>query len=76
MHSGPPFLIFLHPALGPFWDIIRQKVCYYMHLIGKHDIGIFLLPIITLLDNLFYLRYGFELQLAKQDSEGQSYFPL
>ncbi|XP_066364792.1 UTP--glucose-1-phosphate uridylyltransferase 3, chloroplastic-like isoform X1 [Miscanthus floridulus] len=25
MHSGPPFLIFLHPALGPFWDIIRQK---------------------------------------------------
>ncbi|KAL6841388.1 hypothetical protein ACP4OV_028906 [Aristida adscensionis] len=23
--SGPPFLIFLHPALGPFWDIIRQK---------------------------------------------------
>ncbi|KAJ1263295.1 hypothetical protein BS78_09G172500 [Paspalum vaginatum] len=25
LHSGPPFLIFLHPALGPFWDIIRQK---------------------------------------------------
>ncbi|XP_062179891.1 UTP--glucose-1-phosphate uridylyltransferase 3, chloroplastic isoform X2 [Phragmites australis] len=23
--SGPPFLVFLHPALGPFWDIIRQK---------------------------------------------------
>ncbi|XP_040380381.1 UTP--glucose-1-phosphate uridylyltransferase 3, chloroplastic isoform X2 [Oryza brachyantha] len=23
--SGPPFLIFLHPALGPFWDIMRQK---------------------------------------------------
>lgn len=25
LRSGPPFLIFLHPALGPFWDIIRQK---------------------------------------------------
>ncbi|CAL4901230.1 unnamed protein product [Urochloa decumbens] len=25
LHSGPPFLIFLHPALGPFWDIMRQK---------------------------------------------------
>ncbi|KAG2626888.1 hypothetical protein PVAP13_3KG484372 [Panicum virgatum] len=25
LHSGPPFLIFLHPALGPFWDIIQQK---------------------------------------------------
>ncbi|XP_012699951.2 UTP--glucose-1-phosphate uridylyltransferase 3, chloroplastic isoform X1 [Setaria italica] len=25
LHSGPPFLIFLHPALGPFWDIIHQK---------------------------------------------------
>jgi len=30
----------------------------------------------ALLDNLFYLRYVFELQLAKQDSKGQSYFPL
>ncbi|KAF0923828.1 hypothetical protein E2562_007690 [Oryza meyeriana var. granulata] len=28
LRCGPPFLIFLHPALGPFWDIIRQKVCY------------------------------------------------
>jgi len=25
LHSGLPFLIFLHPALGPFWDIIKQK---------------------------------------------------
>uniref|UniRef100_A0A0D9WHI9 UGP3-like C-terminal hexapeptide repeats domain-containing protein n=1 Tax=Leersia perrieri TaxID=77586 RepID=A0A0D9WHI9_9ORYZ len=25
LRSGPPFLIFLHPGLGPFWDIIRQK---------------------------------------------------
>lgn len=24
-HSGPPFLIFLHPALGPLWEITRQK---------------------------------------------------
>ncbi|OMO50056.1 hypothetical protein CCACVL1_30665 [Corchorus capsularis] len=23
--SGPPFLIFLHPALGPLWEITRQK---------------------------------------------------
>ncbi|XP_044977828.1 UTP--glucose-1-phosphate uridylyltransferase 3, chloroplastic [Hordeum vulgare subsp. vulgare] len=25
LHSGLPFLIFLHPALGPFWDIVKQK---------------------------------------------------
>lgn len=25
--SGPPFLIFLHPALGPLWEVPRQKVC-------------------------------------------------
>lgn len=24
--SGPPYLIFLHPALGPLWEITRQKV--------------------------------------------------
>ncbi|XP_037497955.1 UTP--glucose-1-phosphate uridylyltransferase 3, chloroplastic isoform X2 [Jatropha curcas] len=24
--SGPPFLIFLHPALGPLWNVTRQKV--------------------------------------------------
>ncbi|KAE8694837.1 UDP-glucose pyrophosphorylase 3 isoform 4 [Hibiscus syriacus] len=24
--SGPPFLIFLHPALGPVWEVTRQKV--------------------------------------------------
>lgn len=24
--SGPPFLILLHPALGPLWEITRQKV--------------------------------------------------
>lgn len=24
---GPPFLIFLHPALGPLWDVSRQKFC-------------------------------------------------
>ncbi|RAL52331.1 hypothetical protein DM860_016180 [Cuscuta australis] len=23
--SGPPFLILLHPALGPLWEVIRQK---------------------------------------------------
>ncbi|XP_042384775.1 UTP--glucose-1-phosphate uridylyltransferase 3, chloroplastic isoform X1 [Zingiber officinale] len=25
IHSGPPFLIFLHPALGPVWQVTRQK---------------------------------------------------
>jgi len=30
----------------------------------------------ALLDNLFYLRDVFELQLAKQDSKGRSYFLL
>ncbi|KAI8010357.1 hypothetical protein LOK49_LG06G01009 [Camellia lanceoleosa] len=24
--SGPPYLIFLHPALGPLWEVTRQKV--------------------------------------------------
>jgi len=24
--SGPPFLILLHPALGPLWEVSRQKV--------------------------------------------------
>lgn len=23
--SGPPYLIFLHPALGPLWEVTRQK---------------------------------------------------
>nr|ATG70735.1 UGP3 UDP-glucose pyrophosphorylase 3 [Juniperus oxycedrus] len=25
LNSGPPFLVFLHPALGPLWEVIRQK---------------------------------------------------
>ncbi|GFY83488.1 UDP-glucose pyrophosphorylase 3 [Actinidia rufa] len=25
--SGPPYLIFLHPALGPLWEVTRQKFC-------------------------------------------------
>ncbi|XVF24165.1 hypothetical protein REPUB_Repub13aG0103800 [Reevesia pubescens] len=25
VESGPPFLIFLHPALGPLWEVTRQK---------------------------------------------------
>lgn len=25
-HSGPPFLILLHPALGPLWEVTKQKV--------------------------------------------------
>jgi len=24
--NGPPFLILLHPALGPLWDVTRQKI--------------------------------------------------
>ncbi|OIW01706.1 hypothetical protein TanjilG_12198 [Lupinus angustifolius] len=24
--SGPPFLILLHPALGPLWEVTRQKL--------------------------------------------------
>jgi hypothetical protein len=24
--SGPPFLLLLHPALGPLWEVTRQKV--------------------------------------------------
>ncbi|WOK95503.1 UTP--glucose-1-phosphate uridylyltransferase 3, chloroplastic [Canna indica] len=26
-NSGPPFLVFLHPSLGPLWQVIRQKFC-------------------------------------------------
>ncbi|KAK9742332.1 hypothetical protein RND81_03G164700 [Saponaria officinalis] len=25
IESGPPYLIFLHPALGPMWEVTRQK---------------------------------------------------
>lgn len=25
LYSGPPFLVFLHPALGPLWEVVRQK---------------------------------------------------
>lgn len=25
LHSGPPFIILLHPALGPIWEVTRQK---------------------------------------------------
>lgn len=25
--TGPPFIALLHPALGPVWDVTRQKVC-------------------------------------------------
>lgn len=28
--SGPPFLILLHPALGPLWEVTRQKVTIYI----------------------------------------------
>ncbi|XP_004240914.1 UTP--glucose-1-phosphate uridylyltransferase 3, chloroplastic [Solanum lycopersicum] len=31
--SGPPFLILLHPALGPLWEVIRQK--FYRGSISK-----------------------------------------
>lgn len=24
--SGPPYFILLHPALGPLWEVTRQKV--------------------------------------------------
>ncbi|KAK9159152.1 hypothetical protein Scep_005726 [Stephania cephalantha] len=24
-HTGPPFLLLLHPALGPIWEVARQK---------------------------------------------------
>ncbi|PRQ59485.1 putative UTP--glucose-1-phosphate uridylyltransferase [Rosa chinensis] len=27
LNSGPPFLILLHPALGPLWEVTRQKFC-------------------------------------------------
>ena len=27
LRDGPRVLLAIHPALGPFWDVIRQKVC-------------------------------------------------
>jgi hypothetical protein len=32
--SGPPFLILLHPALGPLWEVTRQKVTLYIMLLS------------------------------------------
>ncbi|KAI8004688.1 hypothetical protein LOK49_LG08G00689 [Camellia lanceoleosa] len=32
--SGPPYLIFLHPALGPLWEVTRQKVRDEEQMIG------------------------------------------
>ncbi|KAJ7194900.1 hypothetical protein O6H91_Y513800 [Diphasiastrum complanatum] len=26
IESGPPFLIYLHPGLGPLWEIVHQKI--------------------------------------------------
>jgi len=31
--SGPPFLILLHPALGPLWEVTKQKVTLYYYVI-------------------------------------------
>ncbi|KAJ0909462.1 putative UTP--glucose-1-phosphate uridylyltransferase [Helianthus annuus] len=28
--SGPPYIILLHPALGPLWEVTRQKVSSFM----------------------------------------------
>jgi len=28
--TGPPFIVLQHPALGPLWDVIRQKVQLYV----------------------------------------------
>ncbi|RLM98731.1 uncharacterized protein C2845_PM06G18930 [Panicum miliaceum] len=39
LHSGPPFLIFLHPALGPFWDIIRQKLDGSLIILADNIMG-------------------------------------
>lgn len=33
--SGPPFLIFLHPALGPLWEVTRQKVSIFRLLVDS-----------------------------------------
>lgn len=30
VNSGPPYLILLHPALGPIWEVIRQKVLEFL----------------------------------------------
>ncbi|RZB50331.1 UTP--glucose-1-phosphate uridylyltransferase 3, chloroplastic isoform B [Glycine soja] len=30
--SGPPFLILLHPALGPLWEVTKQKVALFIML--------------------------------------------
>lgn len=34
--SGPPFLILLHPALGPLWEVTRQKVPLHMLFFNVH----------------------------------------
>eukprot|EP00250_Pteridium_aquilinum_P016574 c23169_g1_i1 orf=758-3574(+) len=27
LEFGPPFIAFLHPAIGPLWSIVQQKIC-------------------------------------------------
>ena len=50
--SGPPYLILLHPALGPLWEVTRQKVTSYMSDIYKLCNMPHLIILIT--KNIFY----------------------
>lgn len=36
-YEPPPFLIFLNPALGPLWQITRQKVLSVLQDIEYYD---------------------------------------
>ncbi|KAL2939742.1 UTP--glucose-1-phosphate uridylyltransferase 3 chloroplastic [Bienertia sinuspersici] len=37
--SGPPYLIFLHPALGPLWEVSRQKLDGSMIIVAENVMG-------------------------------------
>lgn len=40
LESGPPYLIFLHPALGPLWEVSRQKVrlAFFFYIEKKNSL--------------------------------------
>ncbi|KAI8003693.1 hypothetical protein LOK49_LG08G00707 [Camellia lanceoleosa] len=37
--SGPPYLIFFHPALGPLWEVTRQKLHGSLIVVAENILG-------------------------------------
>ncbi|KAL2248937.1 UNVERIFIED_CONTAM: UTP--glucose-1-phosphate uridylyltransferase 3, chloroplastic [Sesamum indicum] len=39
VNSGPPYLILLHPALGPLWEVTRQKLDGSLLVLAENAVG-------------------------------------